>query len=123
MSLPKWLFWILICTASITFADEQQREKLAKHYSPVIYQHVDTDGAVSLEGKSDLILPFDYDGTWSGDVKWENLDRWENLDDKSKHSTVYYSVIETTNYWFIYYAIYHPRDWTDVNKFNDVGEG
>lgn len=43
-------------------SDDLKRENLAKHYSPIIYQHVDTVGDDSAGGKSDLILPFNYDG-------------------------------------------------------------
>lgn len=119
-SLSKGSYLILLSTilfsVNDTFADIKERENLAKHYSPVIYQHIDTAEAVSLEGKSDLILPFDFDGDWSGD------NNWKNLKNHIGPATIYYSVIETTNNWFIYYAIYHPRDWTNVNKYNDFGE-
>ena len=47
---------------------------LAKHYSPVIYQHVDVSGDHSLGGKSDLIMNYDFDGQWVGEEKWDNLE-------------------------------------------------
>ncbi len=98
-------FIFFLASNNSAFADEHF--DLAKHYSPIIYQHVDVDGTHSLGGKSDLIMNFNYDGNWSGNVKWANLE------DHTGPATVYYSVIKTTNHWFIYYAIYHPRDWTN----------
>ena len=89
----------------------EMRLNLARHYSPVIYEHVDVRDELSPSGLSDFILPFNYDGNYSGDVKWENLDNVDGNNEKTE-ATVYYSVIESTNYWFIYYAFYHPRDWT-----------
>ena len=56
-------------------------------------------------------MNFNFDNTWRGDVKWENLE--SNVGPAS----VYYSVIESTNFWFIYYAIYHPRDWSNLTPF------
>ena len=98
---------------------EIMRYRLARHYSPVIYQHIDTSGEHSLGGISDLILNFDYDETWSGDVKWENLESFH--DKTSAKASLYYSVLESTNYWFIYYAIYHPRDWSNITALS-IGE-
>ena len=95
--------------------DDDELYRLARHYSPVIYQHVDVrDDEGGRDGRADLILPFDYDGNWIGADNWENLNagNWERYSDKNLAATVYYSVAQTTNYWFIYYAIFHPRDWT-----------
>ncbi len=89
-------------------------DRLPRHYSPVIYQHVHYQNDIlikkdGLEGRSDLILPFNYDGDWYGD------NNWINLKNHLGPATVYYSVTETTNYWFIYYAIYHVRDWSTLS--------
>ncbi|MEE4355185.1 MAG: dockerin type I repeat-containing protein [Desulfococcaceae bacterium] len=94
--------------------------KLAQHYSPIIYQHVDTYGEHSLGGISDIILNFDFDSTWSGDVKWENLaDYSKQIQAKA---TVYYAVVESEHYWFIYYAVYHPRDWSNLSEWYTMHE-
>jgi hypothetical protein len=106
--LQKVFFIGLLSITSTALADEQTRVNLAKHYSPIIYQHVDTEGEHGLGGRSDQIMNFDYDGSWRGDVKWESLE--SNVGT----SCVYYSVVESANYWFIYYAIYHPRDWSKI---------
>ena len=102
--------------SKLEFKQGDEHLNLTKHYSPIIYQHVDTSGDHSLSGKSDLILGFDYDNTWRGDVKWENLDNHIGP------TIVYYSVIETTNYWFIYYAIYRPRDWSNLTTWGTMHE-
>jgi hypothetical protein len=104
--LQKVFFTGLLFITCTAFADEQTRVYLAKHYSPIIYQHVDTEGEHGLGGRSDQIMNFDYDGAWRGE------DKWENLENNIGVSSIYYSVVESTNYWFIYYSIYHPRDWS-----------
>jgi pimeloyl-ACP methyl ester carboxylesterase len=92
---------------------------LAKHYSPIIYQHVDvSDAGDGFEGYADLITNFNYDGNWNGNEKWENLEDFISQD--TAKASIYYSVIETSNYWFIYYALYHPRDWT--NRAGPLGD-
>ena len=96
---------------TISASFDQHEIVLAKYYSPVIYQHVDVDGEHGENGLADIILNFDYDGNWNGNDQWEHLTAM--LPNTAK-ATLYYSVRESTNYWFIYYAIYHPRDWSNL---------
>ena len=73
-------------------------EELARHYAPVIRQ-----GAVS---EQDYITAVDFDGDWIGNNNWEN----QPTGDLS--ACVYYSVIESETHWFLFYSLFHPRDYT-----------
>jgi len=70
--------------------------ELAEHWSPFIYQ--------ATSGRYDYITRFDFDGNWIGH------DNWENYECYPLPAYVYYSVIESTNYYFITYLFFHPRD-------------
>jgi hypothetical protein len=76
---------------------------LAFRYAPVHYQ--DTD---SSDYPSDYITAFDYD---SDRVSTNN---WDNRGSGQWPATAYYSVVESCSHWFITYAFYHPRDWSDT---------
>lgn len=71
--------------------------QLAFHWAPVIHQ-----GAAS---EQDYITRVDYDGDWIGNNNWDNFPNG----DLSAH--VYYSVIETETHFFIFYSLFHPRDY------------
>jgi len=76
---------------------------LAFRYAPVHYQ--DTD---SSDYPSEYITAFDYDGDRDASNNWDNRGNglWP--------ATVYYSIVETCTHYYITYAFYHPRDWTDT---------
>jgi hypothetical protein len=78
---------------------------LAQHWAPVHYQ--DTD---SSDYDADYLSSVDYD------ADWDAHNNWEHQDDSLSRLTgaVYFSVVETGTHWFVVYAFYHPRDWTDV---------
>lgn len=78
---------------------------LALRHAPVIFQDTDLENA-----KADFITAFDYDGNRIADDNWDHLDG--NAD--RLLASVYYSVVESDRYWFIDYAFFHPRDWTNV---------
>jgi hypothetical protein len=73
-------------------------EDLAFYYAPVIHQGVASD--------QDFITAVDFDGDWVGNNNWEN----QPTGDLS--ACVYYSVIETETHWFLFYSLFHPRDYT-----------
>ena len=73
-------------------------QELAYHYAPVIHQGVASD--------QDFITAVDFDGDWVGNNNWEN----QPTGDLSAY--VYYSVVETETHWFLFYALFHPRDYT-----------
>jgi hypothetical protein len=90
---------LFLGAAGLAAAADANHRRLAEHYAPVVYQE-------SRSTVLDFIAKFDYDGDWKGDNNWRNA----YLFDLSGH--VYYSVIESTNHYFITYAFYHPRDYT-----------
>jgi hypothetical protein len=81
---------------------------LAMRWAPVHYQ--DTD---SSDYDADYLSAVDFDGDWNPRNNWEHQD-----DSLSRlNAVVYYSVAETSTHWFIVYAFYHPRDWTEFDPF------
>jgi hypothetical protein len=74
-------------------------EDLARAYSPIVYHGVATD--------QDFITAADFDGDWIGSNNWEN----QPSGDHSAY--IYYSVIESETHWFLFYSLFHPRDYTD----------
>ncbi len=79
-------------------AGDQFYESLAWHYGPVIHQGAASD--------QDYITALDFDGDWIGNNNWEN----QPTGDLSAY--VYYSVIESKTHWFLFYSLFHPRDYT-----------
>ncbi len=75
------------------------REELARHYAPVINQ--------AAASNQDYITAVNFDGDWVGNNNWEN----QPAGDLS--ARVYYSVIETETHWYLFYSLFHPRDYTD----------
>lgn len=88
-------------------------ERLAERWAPVHYQDVDISGGDGLGGRSDYITAVDFDGDWDAQNNWENLA--DNTIAPEAYG--YYSVVQTSTHWFIIYAFYHPRDWTDGVDF------
>ena len=83
---------------------------LAYHHAPVHYQDVDRTGSHGINGKADYITAYDFDGDLNAKNNWNNI-----ANSSYKGNAVgYYSVVETTTHYFIIYAFFHPRDWTDV---------
>ncbi len=81
---------------------------LALHYAPVHHQDVDATGKYALGGKSDYITAIDFDG----DLNARN--NWDNAANAPLRAYGYFSVVETATHWFVVYAFFHPRDWTDI---------
>jgi hypothetical protein len=91
------LFAVLTSAQSVTVGE------LAFQHAPAHYQ--DTD---SSDYPSEYITAFDFD---SDRVSTNN---WDNRGDGRWPATVYYSVVESCSHYFITYAFYHPRDWSDI---------
>ncbi len=87
--------------------------RLAERWAPVHYQDVDQSGGDALRGRSDYITAVDFDGDWNTQNNWENSEITSN----AMEAYCYYSVVQTETHWFIIYAFYHPRDWTDLPDF------
>jgi len=73
-------------------------QELASHYAPLIYQGVASE--------QDYITAVDFDGDWIGNNNWQNQPSGDLA------AYVYYSVIETETHWFLFYSLFHPRDYT-----------
>lgn len=84
-------------------------EDLAYYHAPIHYQDVDNTGSHGLSGKADYITRVDFDGDLNAKNNWENIDQTQYKGDAYS----YYSVVETSTHYFIIYAFFHPRDWTD----------
>src|SRR5262245_7443102 len=78
---------------------------LALRWAPVHYQDSD-----SSDYDADYLSTVDFDADWNA------RNNWESQDDSVARLTgaVYYSVVETDTHWFLIYAFYHARDWSDV---------
>ncbi|UII26920.1 beta/gamma crystallin family protein [Fulvivirga maritima] len=85
-------------------------DALVKRWAPIHYMDVDVTGTYAENGKSDYITAINYDGDWNAENNWENLSTYGN----DLYAHVYYSVVETSTHWYIIYAFFHPRDWTDI---------
>jgi len=85
--------------------------ELALRWAPVHYQ--DTD---SSDYDADHLSTVDYD------ADWDARNNWEHQDDAVSRlvGSVYYSVVQTSTHWFLVYAYYHPRDWTEFDPFGLV---
>jgi hypothetical protein len=79
--------------------------ELAYRWAPIHYQDTDSD-----DYDADYLTAVNYDGDWDA------LNNWEHQDDQLSRikGVVYYSVTETSTHWYIVYAFYHPRDWSDL---------
>lgn len=78
--------------------------ELATYWAPVWYQ--DTD---STDCAADYITNFDFDGDWVGNNNWESQPSYP------LQCYIYYWVVETETHWFIGYADFHPRDWSEID--------
>jgi hypothetical protein len=94
-------------SAATALTPEQFDESLAYRWAPVHFQDVDVTGTYSLSGKSDYITAINFDNDWIA------TNNWNNIANATPAAHAYYSVVETSTHWFIVYAFYHPRDWTD----------
>lgn len=99
---------------ALSFLDFNQR--LAERWAPVHHQDVDQTGSGGLGGRSDFLSAVDFDGDW------DTLDNWESAPNFPLRGTAYYSVVATSTHWFIVYAFYHPRDWSDTPIFGGLDE-
>lgn len=82
--------------------DSADRDReVAGRFAPIFYQ------ALGEKPHSDYITNFDFDGDWRGDNNWENADNPQF----TLRAFIYYSVAETSTNFFIYYAVFHPRDY------------
>lgn len=81
---------------------------LVYRWAPIHHQDVDATGTYSEGGKSDYITAINFDGDWNAE------NNWNNVPNRALSAHCYYSVVETSTHWFLTYAFFHPRDWTDI---------
>lgn len=82
---------------------------LARRWAPIHYKDVDATGTYAEGGKSDYLTAINYDNDWNAENNWNNLPAYAN----SLAAHCYYSIVESKTHWFITYAFFSPRDWTD----------
>ncbi len=100
------LFWLFIIVTPFSSV-AASHASIAYRWAPIHYQDVDQSGKHSLRGRSDFIAEINFDGDWIMTNNWQNADRF------SPKAACYYSVVETVTHYFIVYAFFHPRDWSD----------
>ncbi len=88
--------FVFILVSLVAIGSGSYRE-LALRWAPIIYQGAASD--------QDYITRVDFDGDWVGNNNWEN----QPTGDLSAY--VYYSVTETETHYFIFYSLFHPRDY------------
>ncbi|MBN2533318.1 MAG: hypothetical protein JXB88_10520 [Spirochaetales bacterium] len=88
---------------------DNQYRTLAEYWSPRFYQDMDDTNY-----KGDVLTKFNFDGDYNGRNNWENLLSY-NLGDHALKACVYYSVVETSNFYFIGYYTFHPMDWENID--------
>jgi hypothetical protein len=86
----------------ITSLIQPSHFQLAEYWAPIWWQDTDDDAF-----RADYITNFNFDGDWNPTNNWNNLPNFE------LKAYIYYWIVETTTHWFIGYADFHPRDWSD----------
>ncbi|MGH9509170.1 MAG: hypothetical protein ACRD2M_04475 [Terriglobales bacterium] len=95
--------------SAVMTAREKELRQIAERFAPVFYKRL---AGTAEEHRFDYPTNFDFDGDWVGNNNWQNAG-----DPKYKlWSFVYYSVIEGEDHYYIHYAVFHPRDWSVVEK-------
>jgi hypothetical protein len=84
-------------TSRISYANEAQ-SIMAQTWAPVIMQ--------CAASEADFITAADFDGDWIGN------NNWDNMAGHPLPAVVYYDVKETETHWFLFYTLFHPRDYT-----------
>jgi len=79
--------------------------ELAQRWAPI--HHQDTD---SSDYDADYLTKINFDGEWTMNNNWDNQPT--PLSRLTGHG--YYSIAETSTHWFLIYAFYHPRDWSEA---------
>ena len=77
-------------------------QQLLAYHAPIVLQET------ANIPKGDAITRFDFDGDWNGNNNWKNLKHF------STPAFVYGGVIESQRFYFLTYAFFHPRDYSDI---------
>jgi hypothetical protein len=93
-------------------AREEEMRQIAERFAPVIYQRMAGSDA---DHRFELPTNFDFDGDWIGNNNWAHA-----ADTRYPiWSFVYYDVLESDDFYFLHYSLYHPRDWSTVQSTYD----
>lgn len=102
---------LLLLPATVAMAQPERRDarsdSLLERYAPILHHAVDHQGDHSLDGRSDQLAAFDFDGDWIA------RNNWEHLETHPVTPVVYTSHVETETHHYLLYAFFHPRDWTN----------
>jgi hypothetical protein len=90
------------------------RTALAFAWAPIHYQNVTKTGEHGITGMADDLLAFDYDGDFDGRNNWDHL----GYTQFSLAAHIYYAISESDSHWFIYYMMFHARDWDNTAFMN-----
>jgi hypothetical protein len=82
---------------------------LAEYWAPQFYQ--DT---ASGDYRGDFLIKFNFDGDYVGNNNWEDLANYP-IGSAALSGRVYFSVVESLNFYFLGYYTFHARDWDDIN--------
>ena len=104
-----------IAASNNTYGSFMQRlnKQIATRFAPIHHQEISQKGEHGLNGKADYITKINFDGDWVMTNNWENINALHK-DATVFTATVYYSVIWTRSHWYISYAFFHPRDWSNL---------
>jgi hypothetical protein len=64
---------------------------------------------------ADYITRFNFDGNWTADDNWKNFES----PGADFRAAVYFYPVETETHYYLFYAVYHPRDWGSIHE-NDL---
>ena len=90
--------------------------EIAYRHAPIHHQDVDVTGESGLMGRADYITAVDFDNDW------DTTNNWENAESHELSACCYYSVVESATHWFVVYAFFHPRDWSDIPVIGGLDE-
>ena len=98
--MRRSLIFVFMCVILFAAAARAGGDRpIHEHWAPVLMQSASTD--------ADFITAADYDGDWIGNNNWQNFDKFP------KKAVLYYDVKETATHWFIFYTVFHPRDYVE----------
>lgn len=77
----------------------------ALYWAPVVYQDTANGGPDDQGPRADCPVAVNDDGDWV------HNNNWDNLPAADARPAVYWGGAATEDYWYLTYAVYHPRDW------------
>jgi hypothetical protein len=93
------LFFVQFCWSSSANSADLS---LAYRWAPTIQQELGS------EPRADEFTKLDFDGDWDAENNWDHLLKFP------RPASLYYSVIESENFYFITYGLFFPRDYADI---------